>query len=368
MAASRTWRYPDSRDTDQAGDSAPPAVTVIVCTIGREPRLRNTVVAALAQSYPRLSVVVVDNAPGCSDVSGLLAGIDDPRLSVVTEPRKGLSFARNTGVLAACSEIVAFTDDDAVPDPDWIAGLVEVFDVAGDRVSCVTGRVLAASLNTRWERLFEQFGGFDKGPRPLVWSTSPPGRVVAELGDPGPRGVLFPYGGGEFGSGNNMSFRRGRLIELGGFDTALGAGSPARGGEDLDIFRTVLMSGDVIVYTPRSIVEHHHRDTAAGLRSQLYGYGTGMAAVITKVALADPVAARTLVARAPAACHMLLSSRSTKNAAKLDDYPLRLTVIELAGYLTGPILLLRSRRRVRRMRQSGQPRITSDVRLRRHVS
>lgn len=367
MAASRTRRYPDRRDTDPAGNTKPPAVTAIVCTVGREPRLRGTVLAALSQNYSRLSVVVVDNAPGCGDVAGLLAGINDPRLTVVVEPRKGLSFARNTGLQAACGDIVAFTDDDAIPEPDWIAGLVEVFDAAGDEVSCVTGRVLAASLNSRWERLFEQFGGFDKGPRPLVWSTSSPGRAVAELGDPGPRGVLYPYGGGEFGSGNNMSFRRRRLIELGGFDTALGAGSPARGGEDLDVFRTVLMSGDVIVYTPRSIVSHHHRDTAAGLRSQLFGYGTGMAAVIAKAALADPVAARTLVARAPAACHMLLSSRSTKNAAKLDDYPLRLTVIELAGYVAGPFLLLRSKRRVRSLARAGRPR-TSELRLRRHVS
>jgi GT2 family glycosyltransferase len=367
MASSRTWRTPD-RPLDPLSQAEMPAVTVIVCTVGRERRLRDCVLSVLGQSYPRLTLLVVDNAPGTGDVQGLLAGIDDPRLSMVAEPRRGLSFARNTGLAAACGDIVAFTDDDAVPDKEWITALVRVFAVAGPAVTCVTGRVLAASLDTRWERLFEQFGGFDKGARPLVWSGSTPCPAAAELGEPGPRGVLYPYGGGEFGSGNNMSFRRSRLLELGGFDTALGAGSPARGGEDLDAFRAVLLAGDTIAYTPLSIVSHHHRNTAAGLRSQLFGYGTGMAAVITKVALTDPDAKRTLVARAPAAFHMLLSSRSAKNAAKLDDYPLRLTAIELAGYLAGPWLLLRSRRRVRRLRRLASSPFVPDARLLRHGS
>ena len=351
MAASRTLRFSERSSGPELTDPAP-TVTAIVCSVGREPRLRDAVLAVLGQSYPRLTVVVVDNAPGCGDVPGLLRGIDDPRLSVVTEARRGLSFARNTGLLAACGDIVAFTDDDAVPHRDWISALVDVYLVAGAEVSCVTGRVLAASLNTRWERLFEQFGGFDKGIRPLVWSRTTPHAALAALGEDGPQGVLYPYGGGEFGSGNNMSFRRTRLIELGGFDTALGAGTPARGGEDLDVFRTVLLSGDAIVYHPDSVVAHHHRTTSSALRSQLFGYGTGMAAVITKVAVADTGVARTLLGRAPAAMRELLSSRSAKNAAKLADYPARLTAVELLGYLAGPWLLLRSRRRVRRLRNS----------------
>ena len=350
MAASRSLQFPERSPAELPFDQ--PTVTAIVCSVGREPRLRDAVTAILAQSYPRLSVVVVDNAPGCGDVPGLLTGLDDHRLTVVTEARRGLSFARNTGLLAACGDIVAFTDDDAVPDRDWISALVDVYLAAGPEVSCVTGRVLAASLNTRWERLFEQFGGFDKGVRPLVWARSSPRPALAALGDAGPRGVLYPYGGGEFGSGNNMSFRRSRLMELGGFDTALGAGTPARGGEDLDVFRTVLLSGDAIVYEPRSVVSHHHRTTASALRSQLFGYGTGMAAVITKVAVADTGVARTLLGRAPAAVRELLSSRSAKNAAKLDDYPVRLTAVELCGYAAGPWLLLRSRRRVRRLLHS----------------
>lgn len=324
-------------------------VTVVVCSIGRDPRLRDTVLALLDQTHPDCTVLVVDNAPGCGRVQDYLEGIADARLSVLPEPRRGLSIARNTGVAAASGEIVAFTDDDAIPDRTWIAELAGVFAAGGDHLSCVTGRVLPASLDTKWEQLFEEYGAFDKGADALFWSSQVHTEAESSLGAPGPRGALYPYGGGEFGSGNNMSFRRSRLLELGGFDPALGAGSLARGGEDLDTFRTVVLAGDLIAYTPRAVVRHFHRDTETALRQQMFGYGVGFAAVVTKMAITDPRAALSLLRRLPAAARVLVSPSSTKNAGKTTDYPLGLTAIELAGYLVGPLLFLRSRRRARRL-------------------
>lgn len=341
--------------TDPVRRTVRPAVTAIVCTLGREPRLVGTVTALLNQTYPDLRVVVVDNDPRSGAADQLLTGIDDPRLTILREPRRGLSRARNAGLAAATGDLIAFTDDDARPAPAWIASLVDTF-VAGDgRVGCVTGRVLAASRENRWAELFERFGSFDKGDTARVWSVDRGAERDCPLGVPGPRGVLFPFAGGEFGSGNNMAFSRNLLTRLGGFDESLGAGSPTRGGEDLDIFRTVLRAGWIIAYTPDAVVHHFHRDTERALRTQLYGYGTGMAAVVTKAIVSDPAVARELIGRLPAALRVLLSPRSAKNAGKGSDYPMSLTAIELLGYLTGPWLWLRSRRAGARSAPADRP-------------
>src|SRR5687768_10752262 len=70
-------------------------ISVVVCTLGREPRLTDTVKAVLGQTHADLELVVVDNDPASDRADTLLAGIDDPRLRIVREEERGLSAARN---------------------------------------------------------------------------------------------------------------------------------------------------------------------------------------------------------------------------------------------------------------------------------
>lgn len=316
-------------------------VSVVVCTLGRDPRLVETVTAVLAQTHAGLDVVVVDNDPSSGRVPRLLAGLDDPRLRVVAQPVRGLSAARNAGLAAARGALVAYTDDDAVPEPDWIAEVLAVLrrDAAGV-VGCVTGRVLAAETVTPEQEWFEQAGIFDKGGRATVWSLAPV--ASTELGEPGTRSPFFPYTAGEMGSGNNMTFRADVLRALGGFDEALGAGSPARGGEDLDVFRRVVLDGAVVAYTPRAVVRHYHRDSYAALQQQMFGYGAGMAAVLTKLVVHGGRPALAVLRSLPRGVHMLLAPGSAKNVKKPPQMPRSLVVTELRGYLAGPWLYLRS--------------------------
>ncbi|OLT10607.1 hypothetical protein BJF78_28620 [Pseudonocardia sp. CNS-139] len=343
-----------ARDRARAAARPPPAppagplATVVVCTLGREPGLRDVVRAVLDQTHPAIELVVVDNDPASGQVPVWLAGIDDPRLRVVAQPVRGLSDARNAGLAAASGEIVVFTDDDARPDRHWVAELVRVFD--RDRegvVGCVTGLVTAARLDTPWELFFEEYGGFGKGYRPKFWSLRPPPAAVANAGEPGERGPLFPYAGGNYGSGNNMAFRTDRLRALGGFDPALGAGTSVHGGEDLDAFRAVVQAGDTVFYTPTALVRHLHRDSERALRRQMFGYGTGMAAAVTKQLVAGPDAAMAVLRALPAALRVLLAPGSVKNQGKSAEFPLLLTLTELLGYAVGPLRYLAGRRRVR---------------------
>lgn len=353
------------RPTDTTADPGSPAgerpvtadepVTVVVCTLGRDPRLLGTVRAVLAQTHRRLELVVVDNDPASGRVRELLADVADARLRVLAQPVRGLSAARNAGLEAATARLVAYTDDDAVPDLTWVEELVAVLcaDTAGV-VTCVTGRVLGTEMTTAEQTWFEASGIFDKGGVATVWSLRSPSGAEA-LGGPGVRSPFFPYTAGEVGSGNNMLLRTGALRRLGGFDEALGAGSLARGGEDLDIFRRVLMSGDVLVYTPRAVVRHHHRESSEALSEQMRGYGVGMAAVLTKLVLGGGRPALQVLALVPRGLYRLLSSRSAGGAGKPASMTLPLLGTELVGYLMGPALYVRSTAEARR-RRAASPR------------
>ncbi|GGM25205.1 glycosyltransferase [Micromonospora yangpuensis] len=314
-----------------------PAVSIVLCTLGTSPHLRDSVEALTAQDLPDIEILVVDNDPRSGATRRVLAGLHDERLRIVEEPRRGLSQARNRGVRAARAQVVAFTDDDAIAAPTWARVLTGGFAPPDDDVVCVTGRVLAAATDTDPQRWFEAGAGFDKGAQPLVWR---PGHEPDPGADAGPRGPLYPYAAGEFGSGNNMAFLRSFLLRTGGFAATLGAGAPTRGGEDLDMFRRVVLAGHGLRYEPTAVVHHHHRPTLTALRTQMYGYGTGMAASVTRYALSSPAAFTRIVRRLPTAAAMLLSPTSRKNSRKDPGYPRALDRAERLGYLTGPVLFV----------------------------
>ncbi len=354
MPLARTSRRARTATTPAGSFPVPAAdepVSVVVCTLGREPRLRDTVRAVLSQTHRALDLVVVDNDPVSGRTTGLLADVTDARLRVVPEAVRGLSAARNAGLGAVRSALVAYTDDDAVPEADWIARLLDVFRADDDGVvACVTGRVLSAGGTSQEQVWFEEAGIFDKGDVRTTWSLTP--RPSSALGRPGSAPDLLLMTAGVTGSGNNMAFRTAALRRLGGFDEALGAGSPARGGEDLDVFRRVLVAGHVLVYAPEAVIRHHHRASHQALRRQMFDYGVGMSAVVTKLVSQGGRPARTVLAGLPAGVSRLLSPTSGKNEKKPAATPRDLLVAECAGYLAGPFLYSRSRARARRLRRS----------------
>ena len=87
------------------------------------------------------------------------------------------------------------------------------------------------------------------------------------------------------------------LNELGGFDEALGAGSPCGGGEDLDMFMRVILAGHRIVYEPSAIISHVHRADLAQLTKQMVAYGAGCTAALTAIVMRHPRARTELVTR-----------------------------------------------------------------------
>lgn len=325
-----------------AAASDPPFASVIVPTCGRIADLTGCLRTLRALSYPRFEILVVDNCPADPSTRRLVAGIglEDPRVRYVAESRPGSSVARNAGIAAARGELVAFTDDDVVVERDWLDWLVEPF-VSDPRVDVVTGLVLPGELETQAQRWFEAYGGFAKGFE----------RRVYDLEEHREDRFLYPYWGGAFGSGNSMAFRKARLATIGGFDPALGAGSPARGGADIEAFSHAILRGGRLVYEPRSICWHKHRREEAALRRQLVAYGAGFTAILTKWLLRDLHLLPALVRAALAVARSTLMP-GPRRLRDRPSLPRELDRLELRGMLLGPALYLRSVLWARRRRLS----------------
>ncbi|GII23955.1 glycosyltransferase [Planosporangium mesophilum] len=319
--------------------TAPP-ITVVVCTRERPGPLARCLDSLLAQAYPRFRVLVVDNAPVTDATERVVKEASNRGpVEYLRAPLPGLSYARNAAVTAAGGEILAWLDDDEVADRHWLAEVARALaDHPGADV--VSGVIVPAELETRAQIWFEQFGGHSKGRgfTPAVFSPA-----TAHLQSP-----LYPLP--PFGTGANMTFRPGVIEGIGGFDAALGAGTPAMGSEDTLAFTRVLLGGGTIVYQPTALTWHYHRRDLDGLRRQMIGYGAGLTAAYTSLILSDPRVLVGLARLVPTALRDLTSDDSLRSAGLEADFPRELMGANRRGMLTGPFRYLAGRRRNRRLR------------------
>jgi GT2 family glycosyltransferase len=319
-----------------AGGPGGPLVTVVVATRDRPQRLDRCLEALAEVTYAPFEVLVVDNAPSTRETLAVVrqrSGVD-ARVRYVRELRPGLSCARNRGLDEARGELIAFTDDDVVVDPGWLDGVVRGFD-RSPSVACVTGLVPSARLDNAEQRYFD---------RRVSWAVSCTPRRYDPHADL-QASSLYPYAAGQFGTGANFAFRTAVLRALGGFDEALGAGAPAGGGEDLDVFVRTILAGHVIAYEPAAIVWHEHRAELGQLRRQLFNYGVGLAAFATKY-LSDRRTARDILVRLPGGLRHLRSI--AKRVERPAELPRTVLTAELLGLAWGPMAYGLGRQRHRR--------------------
>ncbi|HZD67018.1 MAG TPA: glycosyltransferase [Acidimicrobiales bacterium] len=309
-------------------------VTVVVATRDRPAHLARCLDALVDLDYPTYEIVVVDNDPTSEAAAAIVAARRDGRIRYVREPRRGLAAAHNTGLAVAEGDIVAFTDDDVVVDGHWLAELATGFDAADD-VACVTGLILPAELETPAQVLAAQHGAFAKGL----------GARVVDRGIHRPHDPLFPFAAGRLGSGANMAFHADTLRGLGGFDPATGAGTPARGGDDLAAFLAVVADGHRLAYRPSALVWHHHRRDPAAPAAQAASYGTGLGAYLASSLLHRPRLVPTFLRLVPAG--LAEARASSARAALPPPWREELARLERRGLILSPVAYGLSRWRTR---------------------
>lgn len=319
-----------------------PPVSVVICTRDRTSHLKRVLESVLALDYPSFEVIVVDNAATTLETWRYVEGNNDERLRVVNAAVPGLSAARNRGLESASHEIVAFTDDDVIVDSAWLRCLTRPF--ADPEVATVTGLVTPASLRTPAQVAFQ-----DR----VSWGTAP-SRGYFNWRDRHSHGPLFPFRVADFGTGANFAVRRRVAFSLGGFDEALGAGTPTAGAEDIDWFVRSILADHTLAIEPDAITWHEHRATEAELMSQAHGYGLGLGAWLAKVATDRRLAPHAVSRSVLAAKHLAAGVLSTRGAltSLKDPETGRLreaaAKAEAAGLRSGPRALARARAAGRR--------------------
>lgn len=316
----------DPSTATRAAKRSAPGITVVIATCGQADSAVACVRSLLAAAMAPEEIIVVENRPLRSNTEQSLRAAfgEDTRLRYIEEPEPGLSRARNAGLHAAAQPIVAFLDDDVVVDGDWLDRLCTTFETAPEAV-CVTGLILPFDLETREQLTFEQFARFGSRFE----------RRDYRIDQPPHDDPLFPFTPGNFGSGGNMAFRTQALLSVGAYDTSLGAGTPARGGEELDVFLRLLAGGATLVYQPAAIVWHRHPQGEIELRRKVFSYGIGLGATLGKHLARGPNRTEFL-RRVPRGVRYLLDPRSAKNRQKGPDFPRRLAWRERMGMLLGP--------------------------------
>jgi glycosyltransferase involved in cell wall biosynthesis len=225
--------------------SAPPSVSVVVPTLDRPRRLACCLEALASLDYPapRLEVLVVDDG-GREPLAAVVAPFTE-RLSLTLHRQRnaGPAAARNAGAARAGGEILAFTDDDCEPSPDWLRILVDrLRNMPGSAAGGRTANGLPGNLYSSASQLIVD----------LVYSYY--------NADPA---------NGRFLTANNLALWADGFRSLGGFDERF------RTSEDREFCDRWRHSGRHLQYVPEAVVYHSHHLTFGDFWRQHLGYGRG---------------------------------------------------------------------------------------------
>src|SRR5438270_12280983 len=146
-----------------------PTCSVVVCTNNRPAELEKCLGGVANQTVQPLEVVVVDNAFSDDRVATISQRFG---ARYIKESRRGASCARNRGVAESKGEIIAYLDDDAYPNPEWLVSLLQGFE---DRdVMAVGGRTVGPSADPEARELCALIQGPGSIMEPVVVDKSHP--------------------------------------------------------------------------------------------------------------------------------------------------------------------------------------------------
>jgi len=241
LAATEAFRHVPFRQ-----DRKWPRISVVVCSYNGAGTIGETLAGLAKLDYPNYEVIVVND--GSTDVTPEIAAQFDVRL--ISTENRGLSSARNTGAEAATGEIVAYTDDDAYPDPDWLKFLAAAFE-----------RTDHAAMG---------------GPNIAPYEDNDIAECVANAPG-GPLHVLIGDELAEHIPGCNMAYRKDRLLAVGGFDPQFRVA-----GDDVDVCWKIQARGWTLGFCAAAMVWHHRRPSVARYLKQQRGYARAEALLAAK--------------------------------------------------------------------------------------
>jgi glycosyltransferase involved in cell wall biosynthesis len=234
-------------------------ISLVICTRDRAGLLKTCLQSLSKSSIEFHEVIVVDQS---STIAASIPIIEEllpviRNLKHIPTETRGLSKARNVGIKASTSDIIAFTDDDCIVTREWAEAIIQEFDRDKDTMA-VYGKVLPAFIG-------------DQARKMLAICLKDNRQEYKKLVNPW-----------EFQSGNNMALRREVFTEIGYFDELLGPGAELRNCDDADMAYRMLRSGLKVVYTPKAVIYHRlWREDMEVLRVEK-DYNIGAGALLIK--------------------------------------------------------------------------------------
>ncbi len=215
-------------------------VAVVVPVLNGREMVRECITACLSQTRPPDELFVIDN--GSTDDTGVVAR--SAGATVIREPAPGSFNARNRGWRSANADVIAFTDVDCVPRPNWLADLSEPF--VDPSVAAVGGDIVQAQLDSAAQRWMVERRFLDQGFNQ--------------------RAMFLPY----FATAN-AAYRRSTLEVIGGFDEAY-----VVAGGDTDLtWRVQELAGGRVVYRPEAAVDHFVGTGVGEITGRWHRYSAG---------------------------------------------------------------------------------------------
>lgn len=240
----RAQQQPSDTQRSDPGESLP-FISVVVPVRNGASMIGDCISSILACEYPadRHEVLVVDNA-STDATAEVIAGHP---VRLLSEPRQGVSFARNRGIAESRGEILAFIDGDCLADAVWLRELVRPFE--DPTIGCVAGELRHLPADTAAERqATRMLGDWQR----FAVNSNPPYAITA-----------------------NAAFRRDVFDEVGPFDTRMPRA------QDVELgLRFNERSRLTLVYAEHAVARHRHRSSQLGFfRQQLgWSYGAGLVA------------------------------------------------------------------------------------------
>jgi glycosyltransferase involved in cell wall biosynthesis len=223
------------------------AISVVIPTHERPVALHACLAALAAQTLEseRFEVVVVDDGGSVElgDIVDRHRG--SLRISLSRRPHTGPAAARNAGAELAQGKVLAFTDDDCIPDRNWLAAIATAVERCPGCI--VGGRTENALVSNRSSEASQSVIGY----------------MYAE--------GLRRTGELPFVTSNNLALTHEVFDALGGFDASF----PEAAAEDRDLSARCRAAGGSLVYEPAALVRHAHPLDPPSLLRQYVAYGRG---------------------------------------------------------------------------------------------
>ena len=325
-----TSKVPMNRASEPAGGYEP-RCSVVIPTRGRPAELARCLEAVARLEYSNYVVYVVDNAPTDrrSEEVAIRWGA-----RYLVEPVQGVSRARNRGARSGDAEIIAFLDDDAVPEPGWLRMLAKEF--RDPQVMVVGGRISPLDPKNEEERLISLADGHDGGvQRRRVDRQTPYWFELSNFG--------------ALGNTTNMAFRRSAFDVWKGFDERIGYGTRLAGSADHNAIFSLVELGYRAVYNPDAVVYHAGSRTPDELRARRLRAFSTLSGYMVLLLLEHPQYWRSLV-------RYLWRSLTGAPKPWLKDTPKHSVRVlphwrEFLAFLRGPLLYARAMAEYKRIRR-----------------